>query len=78
MADPKPLLFKNDEGVSEISIGQRSFECMGATPPQDHPHIFLNMGQKDQIRCPYCSTLYRFDPELKDTQTRPARCCHQE
>ena len=36
--------------------------CVGAMPPFDHPHVFLDMGDDDEIICPYCSTLYRHDP----------------
>ena len=56
--------FHNHTGVREIRIGVREFECMGALPPHDHPHIFLDMGEERDIVCPYCSTLYRFDEAL--------------
>ena len=26
--------------------------------------------------CPYCSTLYRYSPELKATETRPEGCLY--
>ena len=29
-----------------------------------HPHIYLKMGDASEIVCPYCSTLFRFDPSL--------------
>jgi hypothetical protein len=29
--------FRNDRGVPEICIGVREFECIGVSPPQDHP-----------------------------------------
>ena len=66
--------FKNDEGVSVIEIGVREFQCIGASPPQDHPHVYLDMGDGDEILCPYCSTLYRFSDDLAPTQTRPEGC----
>ncbi len=50
--------FQNDMGISKIEIGSREFMCVGAKPPFDHPHVFLNMGSADEIVCPYCSTLY--------------------
>ncbi|MGI9392226.1 MAG: zinc-finger domain-containing protein [Parvibaculales bacterium] len=50
--------FCNDEGVSKIEIGVKEFECIGASPPNDHPHIFLDMGMDSEIICPYCSTRY--------------------
>lgn len=64
--------FTNDAGVPEIRIGVREFECVGATPPYDHPHVFLDMGRETEIVCPYCSTLYRFDAALKANEAVPA------
>ncbi len=56
--------FRNDRGVPEICIGVREFECIGVSPPQDHPHIYIDMGEADTILCPYCGTRFRFDPRL--------------
>jgi uncharacterized Zn-finger protein len=78
------LKFRNDRGVPEICIGVREFECIGVSPPQDHPHIYIDMGEADTILCPYCGTRFRFDPRLAPlnatrrtvsllTITRPAR-----
>jgi len=36
--------FHNEIGVPIVRVGCREFECIGAMPPQDHPHIYLNMG----------------------------------
>ena len=56
--------FSNDHGVAEIRIGVRAFECIGASPPQDHPHIYLEIGgQETTILCPYCATQFRFDQD---------------
>ena len=74
MASPAIPHFKNDEGVPTIAIGVKEFKCMGAAPPFDHPHVFLDMGDDDEIVCPYCSTLYRYDPKLKADETVPPGC----
>ena len=26
--------------------------CIGESPPQDHPHVYINMGEADTILCP--------------------------
>ena len=39
--------FKNDRGVPEICIGVKEFECIGVSPPHDHPHIYINMREGD-------------------------------
>jgi uncharacterized Zn-finger protein len=56
--------FRNDRGLAEIRIGTREFLCVGVSPPQDHPHVYINMGDQDVILCPYCATAFRFDPQL--------------
>lgn len=74
MATAGRARFVNDSGVEEILIGIREFECLGATPPHDHPHIYLDMGREPQIRCPYCGTLFRHDPALTPHEARPQDC----
>jgi len=64
------LKFRNDRGVTEICIGVREFKCIGVSPPQDHPHIYINMGEADTILCPYCGTRFRF--EIDVARCRPA------
>ena len=66
--------FHNDPGVPAIDIGAKEFMCVGAMPPFDHPHVFLDMGDADAIVCPYCSTLYRHDSSLPARAARPAEC----
>jgi uncharacterized Zn-finger protein len=73
MADIVPH-FHNDSGVAVIEIGAREFMCVGEPPPFDHPHVFLDMGADDEIICPYCSTLYRFDAALDASAARPPEC----
>jgi uncharacterized Zn-finger protein len=59
-------------GVPVIEIGAREFMCIGARPPQDHPHVFLDMGDDEDIICPYCSTHFHHDPKLPHDAARPA------
>ena len=63
--------FQNDAGHAAIEIGVREFMCVGANPPFDHPHVFLDMGSDSEKVCPYCSTLYRYNAALKASETRP-------
>lgn len=66
--------FANDPGVERITIGVKEFQCMGARPPHDHPHVYLDMGSESQILCPYCSTLYGYDAGLAPDATEPKGC----
>ena len=63
--------FRNDRGVLEICIGVREFKCIGVSPPQDHPHIYIDMAEADTILCPYCGTRFRFDPRLTPLDADP-------
>ena len=65
------LKFRNDRGVREICTGVKEFKCIGESPPQDHPHIYINMGEADTILCPYCGTGFRFDPQLTPLDAEP-------
>ena len=53
--------FQNEVGAPIVRIGCHEFECIGDKPPQDHPHVYLNMGDASDIAivCPYCSTICR-------------------
>jgi hypothetical protein len=47
---------------------------MGARPPHDHPHVYLDMGADTQTVCPYCSTLFVFTDRLEPGETEPGGC----
>jgi uncharacterized Zn-finger protein len=66
--------FANDQGAEKIGIGVKEFQCMGARPPHDHPHVYLDMGAEGQILCPYCSTLFVYHSGLAADATEPAGC----
>src|ERR1700745_1873100 len=74
MADTVVPHFHNDAGVAVIEIGSQEFMCVGANPPFDHPHVFLDLGNDNEIICAYCSTLYRFATDLNDGVSRPPEC----
>jgi uncharacterized Zn-finger protein len=76
MADSSIPHFQNDAGHPVIEIGVREFMCVGANPPFDHPHVFLDMGSDSEKVCPYCSTLYRYNAALKVSETRPDGCLY--
>lgn len=66
--------FQNDAGHPAITIGVKEFMCVGADAPFDHPHVFLDMGSDDEIVCPYCSTLFKYEPSLGHGHCKPAEC----
>ena len=56
--------FQNQSGLPVIEIGATEFMCIGALPPFDHPHVYIDMGAEPQAVCPYCSTLFVYDASL--------------
>ena len=71
MADKGTPHFHNDPGVPVIHVGSKEFMCIGATPPFDHPHVFIDMGYDSETICSYCSTLYVYNPELAPGTSEP-------
>jgi len=69
-------IYKNDIGAKSIKIGVKNFVCIGCTPPNDHPHIYLTMGEHDHKVCLYCNTRYEYDPTLFTHYTQPPECYH--
>ncbi|KPB00147.1 zinc-finger domain-containing protein [Ahrensia marina] len=74
MAGGKTPHFHNSEGHARIEVGVKEFMCIGALPPYDHPHVFLDMGGDSEKVCPYCSTLYVYNGALKADETTPQGC----
>jgi uncharacterized Zn-finger protein len=68
----------NDQGADKIFVGVTELNCMGARPPFDHPHVFLDMGSDGQVLCPYCSTLYVHDPRVAADASAPKGCVVHE
>lgn len=71
MAHASTPHFHNSDGLARIEIGSKEFQCVGALPPFDHPHVFLDMGADNEIVCPYCSTLYVYNPQLAAGTSEP-------
>ena len=72
MAEKSVPHFHNSAGLREIRVNAKEFMCIGAKPPFDHPHIYLDMGGDSEIICPYCSTHFRYDAALKGAICAPA------
>jgi uncharacterized Zn-finger protein len=78
MADTAVPHFHNDLGVAVVHTGSKEFMCIGALPPFDHPHVYLDMGAEDEIICPYCSTYYKHRADLGPGGADPAACVWSE
>ncbi|MCC2096509.1 MAG: zinc-finger domain-containing protein [Hyphomicrobiales bacterium] len=73
MADHATAHFHNQAGHTTIKVSVKEFKCIGALPPFDHPHIYIDMGSDNEAICPYCSTRFVYDPGLKN-HCDPADC----
>ena len=73
MAIPTAPHFHNQPGVPQVRVGSKEFMCIGALPPLDHPHIFIDMGAGADAICPYCSTRYVYDTAIREA-CEPAEC----
>ena len=64
MADHSIAHFHNEPGVPTIRVQVRELMCIGAKPPFDHPHIFIDMGGDNEAICSYCSTRFVYDDTI--------------
>lgn len=67
--------FHNQPGLPALRVRARKFMCIGALPPFDHPHIFIDMGDESDIVCSYCSTRFVYDGTLRDL-CAPSECIY--
>jgi uncharacterized Zn-finger protein len=73
MVDRSIPHFHNDLGVPSIKVSVMEFMCTGASPPFDHPHIFIDMASDGEAICSYCSTRFVYDGGL-NRSCSPAEC----
>ncbi len=73
MADHGTPHFHNQPGLTSLKVAVKEFQCIGAMPPFDHPHIYIDMGADNEAICPYCSTRFVFDASLAGL-CDPAEC----
>lgn len=75
MAEHSTPHYHNQPGAPQIRVGAKEFMCIGALPPMDHPHVFIDMGSGTQAICPYCSTHFVYDAALHGGAD-PAECVY--
>ena len=67
--------FHNEPGVARIRVGVKEFMCIGALPPFDHPHIFIDIGESSEAICPYCATVFVHEGRL-GASCDPVECLY--
>ncbi len=63
--------FQNDAGHAVIEIGVKEFMCVGANPPFDHPHVFIDLGADSRRSAPIARRFSAIIPRC--TVTRHCR-----
>ncbi len=46
--------------VEIVFITSRKVSCQGTKDSSTHPLVYLNMGEEDNVTCPYCSKCFTF------------------
>lgn len=49
-----------------LTVKDKIISCDGGEGPLGHPNVYLNMGAKGRVECPYCDRLYVLQPAGND------------
>ena len=57
-------------GITDIEqkvvVESRSVSCDGGMGLSGHPNVYLNIGNENQVICPYCSRVFILNIDVKD------------
>ena len=42
----------------QVIVASRSVSCAGGIVSSGHPKVYLNIGEKNKVICPYCSRVF--------------------
>ena len=70
--------FHNTMGKTAIDVGAKEFMCIGAKPPFDHPHVFLDMGTASEISAPIARRSTSTTPSWRPTNRFPPQAAWHE
>ncbi|MBL8706311.1 MAG: zinc-finger domain-containing protein [Rhodospirillales bacterium] len=51
--------------LETIEITSETVACDGGGGALGHPKVYLNLGDKDHIDCPYCGRQFKLKPGAK-------------
>jgi uncharacterized Zn-finger protein len=58
------IKFKNND---VLHVNSKKVSCDGGTGSSKHPLVYLNMGEKDFVVCPYCSKYFSLNNSKNST-----------
>ncbi len=53
-----------------LRVKSKKVSCLGPSKTSSHPLIYLDMGLKDFVACPYCSKLFTVKQTVDDNLLR--------
>ena len=53
-----PPEIKSEHNNDIEYVNSKKLSCAGVEGPLGHPKVYLDMGDDNQIVCPYCSKLF--------------------
>ena len=53
------------QAFETIEVDSPKVACDGGKGPLGHPRVYLNMGDKGRVECPYCSRVYVLKADAK-------------
>jgi len=54
--------------VEVIIVDNKKVSCDGHSTSSRHPLVYLNMGEKDHIICPYCSRCFSMQKDDSNSE----------
>jgi uncharacterized Zn-finger protein len=52
--------------IESIEVFSKQVSCEGESPSVGHPKVYLEMGNKNEIICPYCSRRFKYNCKEHD------------
>ena len=49
---------ENKKDEVNVYVNKKRLSCNGESESLGHPKVYLEMGQSDKVRCPYCDKIY--------------------
>jgi len=56
-----------NETEKPVIVTSRSVSCDGGIGLAGHPNVYLNIGDENEVVCPYCSRVFILDRDFSDS-----------
>lgn len=53
-----------------LHVNSKKVSCDGGKGASQHPLVYLNMGEKDSVICPYCSRYFTVSKKLPNQDSQ--------